>query len=64
MKHHIMIALGLLMAAIFAYQGALALLEPGLGGSEVYVVGGLILAGWLIFGGLAEWRAFRRDKEK
>lgn len=64
MKHHIMIALGLLMAAIFAYLGAIAILEPGLGGREVYVAGGLILAVWLIFGGLAEWRALRRGKDK
>jgi len=64
MKHHIMIALGLSMAAIFAYQGALALIEPGIGGKEVYVAGGLILAGWLIYAGLAEWRAARSNKSE
>ena len=59
MKHHIMIAFGVLMAAIFSYQGAIALTEPGIGGKELYMAGGLILAAWLIYGGLAEWRAAR-----
>lgn len=64
MKNHIMIALGLLMAAIFAYQGANALLEPGFGGREAYVAGGLVLAGWLIYGGLSEWRAARKSRDE
>lgn len=55
-----MIALGLLMAILFSYRGAQALLEPGLGFSELYCAGGLVLAGWLIFSGVQEWRAGRR----
>ncbi len=62
MKHHIMISLGLLMALIFAYQGAQALLTPGFGGREIYVAGGLVLAGWLIFSGLAAWKEARKDR--
>ncbi|MEM1106183.1 MAG: hypothetical protein AAGH87_07310 [Pseudomonadota bacterium] len=56
MKHHIMIALGLLMLILFAVQAFLALGEPGLGVKEAYVAGGFILAGMLLRGGLAEWR--------
>lgn len=64
MKHHIMIALGLLMATIFSYQGAMAWLDPGIGGREAYVAGGLLLAGWLIYSGLSEWRAASKTKDK
>ena len=64
MKHHIMLALGLLMAVIFAYQGANALLEPGFGVKEAYVVGGLVLASWLIFGGISELKAARRNLDE
>ncbi|MEP1143212.1 MAG: hypothetical protein ABJH52_05795 [Henriciella sp.] len=59
MKHHIMIALGILMAAIFSFRLANALVVPGFGGLEVYLFGGIILAGWLIFAGLKERRAAR-----
>lgn len=63
MKHHIMIALGLLMTVIFGYRMADAILTPGLGGLELYLAGGLILAGWLIFAGLKE-RRFARNESK
>ncbi len=56
MKHHIMIALGLLMAAVFSFRLAIALLAPGLGLSELYLFGGIIIAAALIFGGLRERR--------
>lgn len=62
MKHHIMIALGILMGLIFAFRMAVALLEPGLGFREVYLAGGLVLAGWLFVGGLAQWRQDRAGK--
>ncbi|MEL6663698.1 MAG: hypothetical protein AAFO57_01340 [Pseudomonadota bacterium] len=62
MKHHIMIALGLLMLIIFAVQGFLALSEPGLGVREAYVAGGLILGGWLVKSGLSEWRHARKSR--
>lgn len=52
-----MIALGLLMAILFSWRGALALIEPGFGFSELYNGGGLILAGWLLYSGISEWRA-------
>ena len=58
MKHHIMIALGLLMAAVFSFRLAHALLAPGFGLSELYLFGGIVIAAALIFGGLKE----RRDK--
>lgn len=45
---------------VFSYRGALALLEPGLGFKELYLAGGLFLAGWLILGGIAEWRHTRK----
>ena len=61
MKHHIMIALGLLMTVIFGFRMANAVLEPGLGFSEAYLAGGLILAAWLIFAGLKE-RRFARSQ--
>lgn len=64
MKHHIMIALGLLMAVVFGYRMANAILEPGLGLLEIYLAGGLVLAAWLIFGGLKERRAVRNETSK
>ena len=64
MKHHIMIALGLLMAIVFGYRMANAILEPGLGLLEIYLAGGLVLAAWLIFGGLKERRAARTQTSK
>jgi len=54
MKAHIMIALGLLMAVIFSYRLANALLEPGFGWLELYLFGGIVIAAALIFGGLRE----------
>lgn len=60
MKHHIMIALGLLMCVVFAYRGAIALLAPGFGFEEVYIAGGLLIAGWLIRSGLMEWHTTRK----
>lgn len=59
MKHHIMISLGILMAAVFAYRFANAIVAPGFGLSELYLFGGIVLAGWLILAGLKERRAAR-----
>ncbi len=59
MKHHIMLALGILLGLVFAVRLAVAILEPGLGFHELYLVGGLALAAWLMLGGLAEWRHAR-----
>lgn len=67
MKHHLMIALGLLMAAVFSYRLANTLLAPGFGGSELYLGGGMMIAGALIFFGLRERRDARdrrRDDER
>ena len=63
MKHHLMIALGLLMAVIFAYRFAHAILAPGWGLLEIYLLGGLVLAGLLITGGLRERKAARDAAE-
>lgn len=54
MKAHIMIALGLLMAVVFSFRLANAVLEPGLGGLELYLFGGIIIAATLIISGLRE----------
>ena len=56
MKHHIMIALGLLMGVVFSFRLANALLAPGLGILELYLFGGIIIAALLIFFGLRERR--------
>lgn len=60
MKAHLTLAIGILMAAIFAYRAANAFLEPGLGLLEAYVLGGLILAGWMMFSGSRELLERRR----
>lgn len=62
MKHHIMIALGLLMGVLFAFRMADAILEPGLGGREAYLAGGLLIAAYLTYSGWREWRAFKAQK--
>ena len=59
MKHHIMLALGILLGLVFAVRLALAILQPGLGFREVYLAGGLVLSAWLMLGGGAEWRHTR-----
>ena len=51
MKHHIMLALGLLMAGLFAFRMANALVAPGLGLAELYHAGGLLIAAALLFQG-------------
>jgi hypothetical protein len=56
MKHHIMIALGLLMGAVFSFRLANALLVPGIGVLELYLLGGIVIAALLIFFGLKELR--------
>jgi len=63
MKHHLMIAMGLLMAAVFSFRLANALLSPGLGLSELYLVGGIVIAAALIFGGLKERRRAGAESE-
>jgi len=59
MKYHIMIALGILMAAVFSFRLANALIAPGLGLSEIYLFGGIIIAALLIYHGLKERRHVR-----
>ncbi|MEL7111252.1 MAG: hypothetical protein AAGJ68_15255 [Pseudomonadota bacterium] len=59
MKHHIMISLGLLMAVVFSFRLAHALLQPGWGFSELYLFGGIVIAAILIFAGLQEHRQAR-----
>ena len=61
MKHHLMIALGLLMAAVFSYRLANAVLVPGWGLSELYLIGGVVISGLLIFSGLKERRQAREQ---
>ena len=59
MKHHFFIVLGLVLAGIFAWRAVDALNAPGLGLAELYVLGGFILSGALIWSGVKEWRAKR-----
>lgn len=62
-KHHIMISLGLLMAAVFSFRFANALLAPGLGILELYLFGGIVIAAALIFFGLKERRQVRAQSK-
>ena len=64
MKHHVMISLGLLMAAIFGFRLANALLSLEFGFHELYLLGGLGIAGWLIMGGLNERRASKSSRKR
>lgn len=57
MKAHIFMSIGLLLTAIFFVRGLEALTEPGLGFREIYVLGGLLLAGLLIHAGWQERKA-------
>ena len=63
MKHHIMIALGLLMTFIFGFRMANAVIDPGFGFRELYLAGGLFLAAWLILAGLKERRYVRAQAQ-
>lgn len=58
MKSHLFISSGLLIAAIFFMRGLEALAEPGLGGREVYILGGFLVAGLLIYAG---WKERKSD---
>lgn len=64
MKHHIMISFGLIMAAIFGFRLAEAITVPGLSWLELYLLGGNVIAAWLIFAGLKERRHARAQAEK
>jgi len=64
MKHHIMISFGLLMAAVFGFRLANAIMAPGLGWHELYLLGGNVIAAWLIFAGLKERRHARAQAAK
>lgn len=57
MKSHLFISAGLLVAAIFIMRAMDALVEPGLGLLEVYIVGGFFVAGLLVHAGLKDRRA-------
>lgn len=57
MKSHLFISVGLLLAAIFFMRGMEALVEPGLGLREVYILGGFLVAGLLIHTGWKERKA-------
>lgn len=51
------------MAAVFSYRLANALVAPGFGISEVYLGGGVVIAGALIYFGLKERRAARASSQ-
>ena len=52
MKAHLFISVGLLLAGIFLMRGMEAIMEPGLGLREIYILGGFLIAGLLIHAGL------------
>lgn len=54
MKSHLFISVGLLLVAIFIMRGLEALNEPGLGLREIYILGGFLVAGFLIHAGWKE----------
>jgi len=54
MKSHLFISVGLTLAVIFVFQAIDALKVSGFGRSELYVLGGLILALLLVRQGLKE----------
>jgi hypothetical protein len=61
LKSHLMIAFGLLMAAIYAARLVSGFsLSDGFGFGEAYLIGGLGLAGALIHGGWKERRYAKR----
>ncbi|MAI89595.1 hypothetical protein [Ponticaulis sp.] len=60
MRVHAVLSIGILMLVIFAYRAANALLEPGLGVRELYILGGLIIAGWMTYSGSSELIMRRR----
>lgn len=64
MKSHVMISLGLLLAAIFGFRLANALVTLEFGFHEIYLLGGLGIAGWLIMGGLNERRAIQASRKQ
>ena len=64
MRHHIMIALGLLLLVIFAIRAVNALAAPGLGLHEAYVAGGFALAIWLLWSGIRDFRRARATGEQ
>lgn len=54
MKAHLFISVGLLLAGIFLMRGMEAIMEPGLGLREIYILGGFLIAGLLIHAGWKE----------
>ncbi len=64
MRAHLTLAFGLLLAAIFAWRGANAILEPGIGLSEAYVLGGLVFAGWFMFSGSRDLLSRYRSRKE
>lgn len=65
LKSHVMMAFGLLMAAIYAVRIASGFsLSDGFGLGEVYLLGGLGLAGALLWGGWKERRHAIRIRQE
>ena len=54
MKAHLFMSSGLLIAAIFFMRGLEVLNEPGFGLQELYILGGFIIAGCLVYAGWKE----------
>ncbi|MEZ5945682.1 MAG: hypothetical protein R3C13_07260 [Hyphomonas sp.] len=62
LKSHIMVALGLLLAIIYAGRLVAAFsLADGIGLGELYLIGGLAISGTLIISGLKERRRMKKS---
>ncbi|MGH1420986.1 MAG: hypothetical protein ACRBEQ_04145 [Hyphomonas sp.] len=59
MKYHLMMAAGITLFVTFAYRFAMALSAPGLGWQEAYLLGGMLLGGFVIRNGFVAWRRTR-----
>jgi hypothetical protein len=65
LKSHVMMAFGLLMAAIYAVRLASGFsLSDGVDLGEVYLIGGLGLAGALLWSGWKERRYAKRIRQE
>jgi len=52
------------MAAVFGFRLVNAIIVPGLGWLELYLLGGNVIAAWLVFAGLKERRHAHAQTEK
>ena len=62
LKSHIMVALGLLLAMVYAMRLVAGFsLSDGLGLGEIYLIGGLAISSALVLSGLKERRRLKKS---